>query len=644
MGACVQGRTTQTTLYYIIGAHMTTTETTSQVQQWTNLAQQLRVDSIRCTTEAGSGHPTSSMSAADLMAVLLTGYLRYDFDNPKNPNNDHLIFSKGHAAPLLYSMYKAAGAISDEELMTLRKFGSRIEGHPVPTLPWVDVATGSLGQGLPIGVGIALCGKYLDKLPYHIWVLCGDSEMAEGSIWEAFDHAGHYKLGNLTAIIDVNRLGQRGETELGWNTDAYKARAEAFGWNAIVIDGHNYEEISQAYEQALKASDVPTAIIAKTVKGKGVSFLENKNGWHGKALNKEQEQQALSELHAVRSQTFPVQKPDESRQPATEGEKHQLELPKYDGKEAVATRKAYGDALQALGAANPNVVGLDGEVSNSTYAEEFAKAYPDRFFEQYIAEQQLVAAAVGMSVRGKIPFASTFAAFFSRAYDFIRMAAISRANIRLCGSHAGVSIGEDGPSQMALEDLAMMRAIFGSTVLYPCDANQTAQLVAQMADHSGIVYLRTTRERTPIIYSPDEVFEVGGSKVVRSSEKDEATVVAAGITLHEALKAYDQLKSQGIAVRVIDAYSVKPIDSETLFAAAEEAGNKFITVEDHWPEGGLGEAVMQAFSGRDGAQPEIVTLAVQSMPGSGKPAELLEEAGISAHHIVQAVRALVRGA
>jgi transketolase len=620
---------------------MTTTSTNPQVQQWTNLAQQLRVDSIRSTTTAGSGHPTSSMSAADLMAVLLTNYLRYDFDNPSNPNNDHLIFSKGHASPLLYSLYKAAGAITDEELLTLRKFGSRLEGHPTPVLPWVDVATGSLGQGLPIGAGVALAGKYLDKLPYHVWVLLGDSEMAEGSQWEAFDHASYYKLDNLVAILDVNRLGQRGETMHGWNTTLYAQRAEAFGWNAIVIDGHNFDEINQAFARAVQPNGIPTIIIAKTIKGKGVSFLENVNGWHGKALNQEQEAQALQELKAVRSQTFPVQKPD-NLQPAPEAAKKTLELPKYDGKEAVATRKAYGDALQALGAANPDVVGLDGEVSNSTYAEEFAKAFPERYFEQYIAEEQLVATAVGMSVRHKIPFASTFAAFFSRAYDFIRMAAISRANIRLSGSHAGVSIGEDGPSQMALEDLAMMRAVYGSTVLYPCDANQAAQLVAQMADHDGIVYMRTTREKTPVIYTADEEFIVGGSKVIHQSEKDEVTIVAAGITVHEALKAYEQLKSQRIMARVIDAYSVKPIDEETLMLAADEAGNKIVVVEDHWPEGGLGDAVLDAFSMRNGPIPEVVKLAVQSMPGSGTPDELMEEAGINAYHIVQAVRALVR--
>ncbi|HEX6484514.1 MAG TPA: transketolase [Ktedonobacteraceae bacterium] len=618
---------------------MTTAQTESKVQQWTNLAQQLRVDSIRSSSAAGSGHPTSSMSAADLMAVLLTDYLHYDFDDPRNPNNDHLIFSKGHASPLLYSIFKAAGAIADEELLTLRKFGSRLEGHPTPAIPWVDVATGSLGQGLPIGVGIALCGKYLDKLPYHVWVLCGDSEMAEGSMWEAFDHASHYKLDNLIAIIDVNRLGQRGETELGWNTAAYEARAKAFGWNAIVIDGHDYEQINNAYAQAIQSSGAPTAIIAKTIKGKGVSFLENKEGWHGKALNKDQEEQALKELNYTRSATFPVHKP-ENRQPAPEAPKKPLELPKYDGSKPVATRKAYGDALVAVGAANPDVVALDGEVSNSTYAEEFAKAFPERFFEQYIAEQQMVAAAVGMSVRHKRPFASTFAAFFTRAYDFIRMAAISRANIRLCGSHAGVSIGQDGPSQMALEDLSMFRAVFGSTILYPCDANQTAQLVAEMAEHGGIVYMRTTREATPVIYGADEEFMVGGSKVVRQSDKDEATVIAAGITLHEALKAYDQLQSEGINARIIDAYSVKPLDEETIIAAAEETGGKLVVVEDHWPEGGLGDAVLDVFAQLDGPLPEVVKLAVQSMPGSGTPDELLEEAGISAHHIVQAVKIL----
>jgi transketolase len=620
---------------------MTTIETPSQVQQWTNLAQQLRVDSIRCTTQAGSGHPTSSMSAADLMSVLLLNHLRYDFDDPKNPNGDHLIFSKGHASPLLYSLYKAAGAIDDDELMTLRKFGSRLAGHPTPELPWVDVATGSLGQGLPIGVGIAAVGKYVEKLPSRVWVLLGDSECAEGSIYEAFHLAAHYKLNNLVAILDCNRLGQRGETELGWDTEAYAARGRAFGWNALVIDGHDYEKIDRAYKQAEQTTDRPTLIVAKTIKGKGVSFLENKEGWHGKALNAEQEEQAIKELKPVRSTVFPVQKPAAAK-PAQKAAVKPLKLPRYELGSSEATRKAYGDTLLALGAANPDVLAMDGEVSNSTYANEFAKAYPERYFEQYISEQQLVSFAVGAQVLGKIPFASTFAAFFTRAFDFIRMAAVSQANIRLVGSHAGVSIGEDGPSQMALEDLAMMRAVYGSTVLYPCDGNQTAKLVAEMATHNGILYMRTTRASTPVIYSPDEEFSIGGSKVLRQSDKDQATIVAAGITLHEALDAYEQLKGLGILVRVIDAYTVKPIDAETLIAAAEEAGGKIITVEDHWPEGGLGEAVLEVFSEVDAPLPQVVKMAVESMPGSGKPDELLEAAGISAHDIVEAVKVIVK--
>jgi transketolase len=620
---------------------LTTTQTNPQVQQWTELAQQLRVDSIRSTTAAGSGHPTSSMSAADLMAVLMTKYLRYDFQNPHNPDNDHLIFSKGHASPLLYSMYKAAGAVSDQELLTLRKDGSRLEGHPTPLIPWVDVATGSLGQGMPIGVGVALCGKYVDKLPYHIWVLLGDSEMAEGSIWEAFDHASYYKLNNLIGILDMNRLGQRGQTELGWNGEAYKARAEAFGWNAILIDGHNFEEIDNAYAEAEKSTDKPTLIVAKTEKGKGVSFLENKEGWHGKALNEQQAQEAIKELGGEVNKTFPVQKPD-NQQPAPEPQAKPLELPRYSLNDQVATRKAYGDALVAIGATNPDVVAMDGEVSNSTYADEFKKAYPDRFFEMFIAEQELVASAVGFSVRHKVPFASTFGAFFSRAYDFVRMAAISQANIRLVGSHAGVSIGEDGPSQMALEDIAEMSAVYGSTVLSPSDANQTAKLVEEMSKQKGIVFMRTTREKTPVIYGPDEQFPIGGSKVVRQSDNDQVTVVGMGITLFEALKAYDQLKNEGITIRVIDAYSVKPIDTQTLFTAAQETGEKIVTVEDHWPEGGLGDAVLSAFTQRNAPLPRVTKLAVDHMPASATPEQQIEEAGISASSIVQAVKSLLQ--
>lgn len=611
----------------------------SKVTQWRELAQQLRVDSIRCSTEAGSGHPTSSMSAADLMAVLLAGHLRYDFRNPKDPHNDHLVFSKGHASPLLYAIFKAAGAISDDELMSLRKFGSRLEGHPAPVLPWVEVATGSLGQGLAIGVGIALAGKYLDRLPYRVWVLSGDSEMAEGSVWEAIEHAAFYALGNITCVLDVNRFGQRGQTMLGWNTAAYVARAEAFGWQTLEIDGHNVEEIDAAYRQAVTPSDTPTLIVARTKKGKGASVVEDKDGWHGKALSKEQAEQAIKELGGPRSVTVQVRTPDAGRPPSRPAPQP-LHLPTYKVGESVATRRAYGDALKAVGAARPEVVALDGEVNNSTYAEEFAEAYPERYFEMYIAEQQMVAAAVGLQTRGWVPFASTFAAFLTRAYDFIRMGAVSRANVKLCGSHAGVSIGQDGPSQMGLEDLAIMRAVEGSTVLYPCDPNQTAQLVAQMVDRPGIVYLRTTREKTHVIYPVDQRFVIGGSAVLRQSDRDQAAVVAAGITVHEALKAQAQLAESGIAVRVIDAYSVKPIDGETLARAARDTG-ALVVVEDHWAEGGLGEAVLSALAG-SAPFPRVTHLAVREMPGSGTPDELLDAAGISARHIVRAVTALVR--
>lgn len=617
----------------------------ASTQEWHELAQQLRVDSIRSTTTAGSGHPTSSMSAADLLAVLLYEHLHYDFQNPQNPHNDHLIFSKGHAAPLLYAAYKATGAISDQEMLTLRKFGSRIEGHPVPVLPYVDVATGSLGQGLPIGVGIGLAGKYLDKFDYRVWVVLGDSEMSEGSIYEALELGGHYKLNNLIGILDMNRLGQRGETMLGWNGEAYAARARSFGWHPIVIDGHDLDQIQAAYVEAERQTDMPTLIIARTLKGKGFSEVENQPGWHGKPLPSDMAQRALAELGGERNIIVNVQKPQSSAQPERAAAQP-LQLPHYEKGSSVATRTAYGDGLKALGAARPDVVAVDGEVSNSTYAETFAKAFPDRYFEQYIAEQQLIGSAVGLGVRGYEPFASTFAAFFSRAYDFIRMAAISRANIKLCGSHAGVSIGEDGPSQMALEDLAMMRAVFGSIVLYPSDANQTAKLLPAMADYHGISFLRTTREKTPVLYGPEESFPVGGSKVLRQSANDRVTVVAAGITLHETLAAYDQLQKDGIAIRVIDAYSVKPIDTKTLHEAAQATNGQIVVVEDHWIEGGLGDAVLEAFSGTEeqavsSPLPKVTKLAVHEMPGSGTPAELLDAAGISAKHIVATVKKLV---
>jgi transketolase len=609
----------------------------TEQERWRELGQQLRVDSIRTSAVTKSGHPTSSMSAADLMAVLLDKYLRYDFGEPENPANDHLIFSKGHASPLLYSLYKAAGALTDEEFLTFRKLGSRLEGHPTPVLPWVDVATGSLGQGLPIAVGVALAGKRLDRLPYRVWALCGDSEMAEGSMWEAFEHAAFEELDNLTAILDVNRLGQRGETMHGWDLDSYTRRAEAFGWHAIAIDGHDAGEIDRAYAEALETTGGPTLIVARTIKGKGVSAVEDKGGFHGKALD--DPAASIAELGGERNLTIDVHEPEADPQPHR-FETGSLELPRYEVGSEVATRKAYGDALTAVGAADGLVVALDGEVSNSTYAEIFTAAHPERYFEMYIAEQQMVAAAVGMQVRGWKPFASTFAAFLTRAYDFVRMGAVSRANLRLCGSHAGVSIGEDGPSQMALEDLAMMRAVHSSTVLYPCDGNQTAKLVAAMAGLDGISYLRTTRAATPVVYGPDEDFPVGGSRVLRSSESDEVALVGAGITLHEALEAADALADDGIAARVIDCYSVKPIDAETLRAAAEATRGCIVTVEDHWPEGGLGEAVLAALADLEDA-PRVRVLAVEGMPGSGKPAELLAAAGIDAEHIAAAARKLV---
>ena len=608
-------------------------------QAWRGLAQQLRVDSIRCTTQIGSGHPTSSMSAADLMAVLFAEHLRYDFDDPGNPNNDHLLFSKGHAAPLLYSLFKAAGAITDDELLTVRHFGSRLQGHPTPAIPWVDVATGSLGHGLPIAVGIALAGKYIDKLPYRTWVLLGDSETAEGSVWEAISLAGHYHLDNLTGIIDVNRLGQRGPTALGWDTRTYAERIGAFGWHTIEIDGHDPDAIDRAYSEA-EQQDRPTMIIAKTLKGKGFSELENRDGSHGKALSEDQAERAIAELGGRRSIVAPPAKP------ATDGTHSAprclpLELPRYDVGDQVPTRQGYGDALKALGAACSQVVAVDAEVNNSTYSDAFANEFPDRFFEMYIAEQQMVGAAIGLSVRGYVPFASSFAAFLTRAYDFIRMAAVSRANIKLCGSHSGVSIGEDGPSQMGLEDLSMMRAVSGSVVLYPSDANQAARLVAEMADHHGISYLRTTREKTPVIYSPDETFPIGGSRVVRSSSGDQATVVAAGVTLHEALTAHAQLAAEGIPIRVIDAYSVKPIDAGTLRQAAADTAGRIVVAEDHWPEGGLGDAVLSAFAGGPEPLPRAIKLAVYDLPGSGKPAEMIDAAGIGSRSIVDAVKRLL---
>ncbi|MDQ2876421.1 MAG: transketolase [Actinomycetota bacterium] len=598
------------------------------------LAQQLRVDSIRCSTAAGSGHPTSSMSAADLMAVLLARHLRYDWQHPEHPANDHLIFSKGHASPLLYSMFKAAGVVSDDELVhQYRQFGSRLAGHPTPVLPWVDVATGSLGQGLPDGVGVALAGRFLDELPYRVWVLCGDSEMAEGSMWEALDKAAYYRLDNLVAIIDVNRLGQRGPTELGWDTDAYAARVEAFGSRAVVIDGHDQGEIDKALAAA-PGSGRPAVIIARTIKGRGFSEVEDREGWHGTPLPPAMAERAIVELGGERSIVVAGPVPEDVAPKVRDiGD---VALPRYELGAKVATRKAFGEALAAIGG-RPEVIVLDGEVGNSTHTEDFAKVHPERYFEMFIAEQQLVAAAVGLSVRGYVPFAATFAAFFTRAYDFIRMAAISQASIRLSGSHAGVEIGADGPSQMALEDLAMLRAVHGSTVLYPSDATSTAYLVQEMSDTDGVVYMRTTRGAYPVLYPPTEEFPVGGSKVVRSSPDDQVTLIGAGVTLHNCLAAADELAGDGISARVVDLYSVKPIDTRALLDAAAATDGRLIVAEDHYPAGGLGSAVLDALN-EAGHPVQVTHLAVRDLPSSGTPAELLDAAGISAACIAQAAR------
>jgi transketolase len=606
------------------------------------LAAQLRVDSIRASTSAGSGHPTSSMSAADLLAVLVGRHLRYDWDHPEHDDNDHLIFSKGHASPLLYAIFKAVGVIDDEELMTgYRRFGSRLQGHPTPVLPWVDVATGSLGQGLPDGVGVALAGKYLDRLPYRVWVLCGDSEMAEGSMWEALDKASYYDLSNLIAIVDVNRLGQRGPTELQWDLEAYSRRAEAFGARALTVDGHDLGQIDDALTTAEAEDTRPIVIFARTIKGRGFSEIEDKEGWHGKPLPEDMATRAVAELGGERNLIVRGPLPDPRTRHTEPPPSTTRELPTYSVGEKVATRKAYGDALVALGALRAEVVALDGEVGNSTHSEEFAKAYPDRYFEMFIAEQQLVAAAVGLSVRRYVPFASTFAAFLTRAYDFIRMASISQANIRLSGSHAGVEIGADGPSQMALEDLAMMRAVQDSTVLYPSDGTSTTALVTAMADRSGVVYMRTTRGAYPVLYDADEVFPIGGSKLLRSGDADAVTLIGAGVTLHECLAAADRLAGDGLAARVIDLYSIKPIDRDTIHAAAAATGGRLVVAEDHHQEGGIGEAVAETLREGSACTPHIAHLAVRELPGSGTSAELLAAAGIDAEHIANAARDLL---
>jgi transketolase len=607
-----------------------------QISLWNDLARQLRADSIRCTTAAGSGHPTSGMSAADLMAVLQASYLSYDFTSPSNPDNDHLIFSKGHACPVLYAMYRAADAISEADLLSVRKFGSIYEGHPTPRIPHVDAATGSLGQGLAIAVGVAIAGKHIEKRSYKVWCVLGDSEMAEGSVYEALMVAAEQRLDNLIAIVDVNKLGQRGETALGHDMATYAARVSAFGWKTLIVDGHSVAEIDEAYAEAVKHTGSPVCILARTEKGGGVSWLSGAPNWHGKALKPDEAEKALAELSQagpISGLTVKPKVPAAATAPAPGVSA--FVAPVYEKGASVAVRKAFGDGLAALGKSRSDVFAIDAEVGNSTYTETFGKAFPERHFQMFIAEQVMVSVAQGLDVGGHRAFAATFAAFFCRAYDQIRMAAVSRASLRLVGTHAGVSIGEDGPSQMALEDLAMMRAVHGSTVLYPSDAVCAAALIPLMAERKGISYLRATREATPVLYDSSESFSLGGSKTVR--EGDAATVIAAGITLHEAIEAADSLAAEGVKIRVIDLYSVKPIDVATVVKAAQETGH-LIVAEDHWAEGGLGDAVLAALAQAGVAPKKFTHLCIKEMPVSGKPAELLAAYGIDATAIAAAVR------
>ncbi len=608
------------------------------IEKIKKLASLIRYYILTMTTEAGSGHPTSSLSATELMACLLFGGIfRFDVGHPEAPNNDRLIFSKGHASPLFYAIWAAAGEVSEKDLTTYRKFGSPLEGHPTVAFPFAEAATGSLGQGLSIGVGMALNAKYLDQLPYRTYVLIGDSEMAEGSQWEAMEIAAYYKLDNLIGVLDVNRLGQRGQTMYGWNLGVYEKRISSFGWKTIVLDGHSIPEILAAYEKAVDADGQPVMLIAKTIKGKGISFIENKDGWHGKALNREQCDRALKELGEVDPTLRGEISLPEDLKPKEENPREEKKKLDYPADKPVPTRKAYGNALVRIFPKFPHIVSLDGEVSNSTYAEIFKEAYPERYFEMYIAEQNMVGAALGLSRRGKVPFVSTFAAFLTRAFDQIRMSQYSDANIKFVGSHAGVSIGEDGPSQMGLEDIAIFRTILDSVVLYPSDAVSTEKLVEEAAKHRGIVYVRTTRKETPILYSPSEEFKIGGCKVLRKSDKDVATVIAAGVTLHEALAAHEALKKEGVLVRIVDLYSVKPVDESTLREAAD-ATRSIITVEDHYAEGGIGEAVRSALAT---SPVPIYSLSARKKPKSGKPQELLDYEEISRDAILKKVKELL---
>jgi transketolase len=606
------------------------------IESLKGIANQLRIHSIAATTTAGSGHPTSCCSAAELVAALFFGHMRFDPKNPHYHNNDRFILSKGHAAPLLYAAWAETGLFPAEELLKLRQFGNDLEGHPTPRLPFVDVATGSLGQGLSVGAGMALCAR-LDNLDYRTYVLLGDGECGEGAVWEAAALAGYYRLNNLVAIVDVNRLGQSQATPLGHDLNAYKKRFEAFGWRTEEIDGHDLDEIVEVLA-AVGLGDQPLVILAKTLKGGGVSFLQDKEGWHGRPLSKEEAERAIAELRPTAKSGIghPIASPTQLPEPKNDAPAS-YPLPAYKVGDMVATREAFGNALLRLGGVDERIVAMDGDTRNSTFSEKFCKKFPNRFTECFIAEQCMVGVATGFATRGKVPFASTFACFLTRAYDQIRVAGISHANIKLVGSHGGVSIGEDGPSQMGLEDLAMMRAVVGSTVLYASDVVCAEKLVDQMAAHKGPCFLRTSRPKTAVIYNNDEAFPIGGAKVLRQAAGDKVTVVAAGVTLYEALKAADALKSEGIGITVIDAYSIKPLAKDVLLAAAQKTGNLIITVEDHYAEGGLGDAVAGELSA---GGVKVHKLAIRELPRSGKAEELLTKYDIDSTAIIHQVKAL----
>jgi len=610
----------------------------NKIQVLQDEANRLRNHCIRMTTKAGSGHPTTCLSAAEIAACLFFEVMRYDPKDPNGPMNDRFVLSKGHGAPLLYAALAEAGALPLDHLMTLRTLDSDLEGHPTPRFPWAYVATGSLGQGLSVGVGMALCWKYLDKVDRRAYVLLGDGETAEGAVWESAALAAHYKLDNLVAVIDVNRLGQSQETMYGRDLDVYVRKFSAFGWRTMTVDGHDCAALLKAFESAKASDGKPVAIIARTIKGKGVPLAEDKNGYHGRPFTKEEAEIALKQILAPdKLQALEIKKPAKPA-PASLAVKPDVEPPSYKLGDMVATRQSYGTALTKLGAADPRVVALDGDVKNSTFSEVFAKAHPNRFFECFIAEQNMVGTAMGLATCGKIPFVSSFGAFLTRACDQIRMAGVSRANVKFCGSHAGVSIGEDGPSQMALEDMAIFRSIPGSVVLYPCDGVSTERLVVEAARHTGIAYIRTSRPKTPVIYPNEEQFPIGGLKVLRQTASDRICLAGAGITVHEALKAHEMLKNEGIAVRVIDLYCVKPLPGDELAKNVLAAGSKILVAEDHYPEGGIGEAVASALSGKGIV---VYRAAVTSIPGSDSASVLLDFHGLSAKRLADKIKGIL---